>query len=89
MYPALDSKGEVVSVENVDVAPQLRHLYRYLVDSRLIVPIQSYDRSRLGILPRDVLAMIQKGDERWKKLVPAGVAQLISERGYFGCRNEG
>jgi hypothetical protein len=89
VYPALDSKGEVVSVENVDVARQLRHLYSYLVDSRLIVPIRSYDRAQLGILPRDVLAMIQKGDERWKKLVPAEVAQLISERGYFGCGDAG
>jgi hypothetical protein len=89
VYPALDLKGEVISVENVDIAPQLRHLYRYLVDSRLIIPIQSYDRSRLGIFPRDVLAMIQNGDERWRKLVPAEAARLISERGYFGYRPGG
>jgi hypothetical protein len=84
VYPSMDSNGGVISVENLDVAPQLSHLYRYLVDSGLIIPIRTYDKSQLGIFPRDVLAMIQKGDERWKQLVPAEVARLISERGYFG-----
>jgi hypothetical protein len=85
VYPALGPQGGVTAVENVEIAPQLRHLYRYLVESRLITPVRSYDRSRLGIFPRDVLAMIQKGDERWKSLVPAQVARLIIEREYFGC----
>ena len=84
VYPALDSKGGVISVEDVDVAPQLRHLYRYLLDNHLLVPIRTYDKSQLGIFPRDVLVMIQEGDERWKQLVPAEVARMISERGYFG-----
>ena len=86
VYPSLDSKGGVVSVEDMEVAPQLRHLYRYLVDGGLIVPIRTYDRSQLGIFPRDVLDMIQEGDMRWKKLVPAEVARLIGEQGYFGYR---
>jgi hypothetical protein len=84
VYPSLDSNGRVVSTENLTVAPQLRHLYRHLVDNGLIIPIRTYDRSQLGIFPRDVLAMIQQGDLRWKKLVPAEVARLIGERGYFG-----
>jgi hypothetical protein len=33
--------------------------------------------------------MIQKGDERWKQLVPAEVAPLIIERGYFGSHWDG
>ncbi len=86
VYPSLDSKGGIVSVENMEVAPQLRHLYHHLVDSGLIIPIRTYDRSQLGIFPRDVLVMIQEGDMQWKKLVPAEVARLISERGYFGYR---
>jgi hypothetical protein len=84
VYPALDSKGKVISVEDVDVAPQLRHLHRYLLDNGLLVPIRAYDRSQLGIFPRDVLAMIQEGDERWKRLVPSEVARMIAERRYFG-----
>jgi hypothetical protein len=84
VYPSLDSKGGVISVETVEIAPQLRHLYRYLVESRLIIPIRTYNKSLLGIFPNDVLLMIREGDERWKQLVPAEVAQLISERGYLG-----
>lgn len=84
VYPSLDSKGGVISVETVEIAPQLRHLYRYLVESRLIIPIRTYNKSLLGIFPNDVLLMIREGDERWKQLVPAEVARLISERGYWG-----
>ena len=84
VYPALDSRGEIISAETVEVAPQLRNLYRYLLDNRLIVPIRTCDESHLGIFPRDVLAMIREGDKHWRELVPAEVAQLISERGYFG-----
>ena len=84
VYPALNAEGGVLSVENVDVARQLRHLYCYLLDNSLIIPIRTYDKTKLGIFPRDVLRMIQQGDERWKQLVPAEVARLISERGYFG-----
>jgi hypothetical protein len=89
VYPGLDAKAEVVSVENLEVASQLRHLYRFLVDNGLIIPIRTYDRAQLGILPRNVLAMIQKGDERWRQFVPAEVARLITERGYFGYRPGG
>jgi hypothetical protein len=85
VYPALTAEGGVLSVENVDVAPQLRHLYRYLLDNSLIIPIRTYDKSKLGVFPRDVLGMIQQGDARWKTLVPAEAARVISERGYFGC----
>jgi len=84
VYPSLNAAGDVISVENMDVAPQLRHLFRYLVESGLILSIPVYDRTKLGIFPRDVLAMIRSGDERWKELVPAEVARIISERGYFG-----
>ena len=84
VYPSLDSKGGVISVETVEIAPQLRHLYRYLVESRLIIPIRTYNKSLLGIFPNDVLLMIREGDERWKQLVPAEVARLVSERGYWG-----
>jgi hypothetical protein len=84
VYPSLNAEGDVISVENMDVAPQLRHLFRYLVESGLILSIPVYDRTKLGIFPRDVLAMIRSGDERWKELVPAEVARIISERGYFG-----
>jgi hypothetical protein len=84
VYPALDRKGEIISVENMDMAAQLRLLFRYLLDCRLIIPIRTFDKSKLGIFPRDVLAMIQNGDEHWRRLVPAEAARLISERGYFG-----
>ncbi len=86
VYPALEPDGAVVSVTNLIVAPQLQHLYLYLVESGLIKPITSYNKALLGIYPRNVLKMLQEGDPRWKTLVPPEVAKLISERAFFGYK---
>jgi hypothetical protein len=86
VYPALEPDGGVVSVTNLIVAPQLQHLYQYLVESGLIVPITSHNKSLLGIFPRNVLKMIQEGDPRWTALVPMEVARLIRERAFFGYK---
>jgi len=84
-YPAFDPKGGgLITAESAVVAPQLRNLYRHLFENKMIVPIQRYDTSRLGFFPRDVLALIQKGDPAWESRVPAEVVKLIKQRGYFG-----
>jgi hypothetical protein len=89
VYPALEPGGGLITVDTAQVAPQLRHLYQYLVANRLIIPIRRFDKSRLGIFPRDVLAMIQKCDESWRRLVPVEVARVIGQRCYFGYRPAG
>jgi len=84
-YPAFDPQGGgLITAESVAVAPPLRNLYRHLLENKMIVPIQRYDTSRLGFFPRDVLALIQKGDPAWESRVPAEVVKLIKQRGYFG-----
>jgi len=88
VYPALEPDGAVLSVSNLIVAPQHQHLYQYLVESGLIIPITSYSKSLLGIYPRNVLKMIQEGDERWETFVPSEVAGLIRERALFGYRQK-
>lgn len=89
-YPAADSTtGGLVTAANVTVAPQLAHLYRHLLENNLIVPIERCNTERLGIFPRDVLALIGMGDPLWESGVPPVVAKLIKERGYFGYRAAG
>ncbi len=84
-YPAFGPNGkDLITAENIEITPRARNLYCHLFENKMIVPIERYDASRLGLFPRDVLALIQKGDPSWESRVPAEVAKLIKKRGYFG-----
>ncbi len=86
VYPYKDhDTGELTSLENVRVAENLKNLFRHLVDNRLLIPIEDFEETRLNIFPRDVLRLIQSGDDRWEQLVPPEVAKMIRENSYFGC----
>jgi hypothetical protein len=86
VYPSQDPEtGSIVTASTLVVAPHLRHLYAYLLESHFIENIHGFDRSSLGIFSKDVLAKIRAGDSRWEDMVPPEVAQLIRDRGLFGC----
>jgi hypothetical protein len=87
VYPVEDeTTGKLITATQVEVAPNLRHLYQYLVDNGFIQEIENFHREYLKIFPSDVLAKMQSGDPGWKKMVPPEVARIIQERGFFGYR---
>jgi hypothetical protein len=87
VYPLRDpNSGELTTVDNIEVAPKLRSLYRFLVDQGSIEQLESYREDVLPIFSREVLRLIREGDSSWEKMVPDPVAALIRERGFFGHR---
>ncbi len=87
VYPLLDqATGTLTTVENLQVAPELRTLYQYLVDKKCIEQLDSYNRQHLATFSREVLKQIQSGDPEWINHVPAEVAEVIQRRGFFGHR---
>src|SRR3954470_17336612 len=87
VYPIVDEKkGELITATKVDVAPNLRSLFQYLIDNRYIEDIRDYRKDYLRIYPPAVLAKLKAGDKSWEELVPAEVAQIIKERQFFGYR---
>ena len=84
-YPCKDlTSGALISAENLVVAPNLRHLYAYLLENLSIQGLRGYRDACLPIYSRDVLAKIRKGDASWEEMVPPQVASLIKERRLFG-----
>lgn len=84
VYPMLDpATGSLTTVENLDVAPHLRHLYQYLLQNRCIEDLPDYDPACLTILSRTVLSLIQKRDSAWETMVPPQVAEMIKARKLF------
>jgi hypothetical protein len=87
VYPSLDKKnGKLFTVENLDIAPNLRHLYQHLVDNKFIVDITGYNADVLKIYSGEVLAKIHAGDEALARLIPPPIFEVIKAKKLFGWR---
>lgn len=87
IYPLLDRKtGELTTVQNLQVAPELRKLFEYLVEKGCIEQLDNYNPAYLSIFSRDVIEQIKSGNPAWSNHVPAEVADVIRNRGFFGHR---
>ena len=87
VYPMIDeTAGKIVTATTVKVAPNLRSLFRYLIDNQYIEEITDYHPEYLRIHPPDVLAKLQSGDSSWERMVPPEVVRIIKEREFFGYR---
>ncbi len=84
VYPLREAKtGALITAGNLRVAPNLRHLYAYLIENRLIESLRDFDERCLPIFSRDVLASIRSGDAAWEAMVPPAVAEIIKDRKLF------
>lgn len=87
VYPLKDQKtGVLTTVDNLEVAPDLRKLYGYLADRGSFVALDNFNPDYLSIFSRDVLKKIAGGDDTWKDSVPAGVSDMIIKRRFFGSK---
>jgi len=89
VYPHIDlSSGRMLTVENIPVPSQLRHLYAYVLENRFIQGIRNFNADLLPIRSRDVLARIQSGDASWEHQVPPVIADIIKRDRLFGYLSE-
>jgi hypothetical protein len=85
VYPLRPNESdELKTVENLEVAPELRKLYGYLADRGSFVQLDNFKPEYLSIFSRDVLKRIAAHDDSWEAMVPPEVAELIKKRGFFG-----
>jgi len=85
VYPSLDKKtGQLFTVENLEVAPNLRHLYAHLVENKFIENITGYNAGALKIYSGEVLAKIHSGDESLAQLIPPQIFEVIRAKKLFG-----
>lgn len=66
-----------------DLPPNLRNLFRYLMDNNKLEEINDADVDSLHIISDNVLAMIRKGEQGWERFVPHKVQEAIKEHGLF------
>jgi hypothetical protein len=87
VYPMIhEQTGDLITARTLEVAPNLRSLYRYLIENEFIQEITDYNAAYLRIHPPETLAKLQSGDPGWEETVPPEVTRMIKERQFFGYR---
>ncbi len=87
IYPYLHPESkELLTVENLPIAPSLAKLYGHLIDTGNIRPLDNYNPACLQIFSRDILRRIAGRDAGWEAMVDPKVADLIKTRRYFAYR---
>lgn len=85
VYPSLDKKtGKLTTVENLEVAPNLQHLYAHLLQNKFIEDIPHFDAEALKVYSGDVLGKIQAADESLAQVIPAPIYEVIKAKRLFG-----
>ena len=86
IYPTLlksKRKNELITAENIRIDEKYQLLYEYLLKSHYILRVDSGLSDQLRIKSREVLKMIQKGNQEWEKYVPMAIANTIKEKNLF------
>ena len=90
VYPTRHrSARSVITAENLQVAPNLRHLYRHLYENHRIVSMRGYQESCLSIQSSSIAEGIRNDDDQWEQYVPPDIAAEIKSRGAFGYGSAG
>lgn len=85
VYPyASEDKTHFLSIDNVEVKPELKYLHEHLKHSKQLHDVNDFNKENLHIYSRKVLNMIINNEPGWEEMVPASVAKTINEKCLFG-----
>ena len=86
-YPAQNEMSkEIMTAANMEVPEGIKFLYKYLLDSKQIVPVYAFNKDILHIYPYNVLQDIQENKAGWESNVPQVLVDMIKEKGLFGYK---
>ncbi|MCB0354945.1 MAG: hypothetical protein KDD64_15535, partial [Bdellovibrionales bacterium] len=81
----IEDLPEIISARDIKLPSNIRSLHAHLLQSGAIVPLDNVDSSYMSTFSREVLQMIQDGNDEWREHVPPAAAALIAERKIFCC----
>ncbi len=77
--------GKLVTIDDYQPEPHLKHLYAYLYDNGYIRGLDTINEDYLAIYSHEVLDMIRCCRAGWEDMVPPKVVQMIKAQNLFGC----
>lgn len=82
--PRADDDAAIITIENLKVQTELKHLHALLVERGYIRSLDDFSPDLLGIFAAEVRRMIAAGDASWENRVPAPAGTVIRDRKLFG-----
>ena len=83
VYPTIRD-GKLLTLENADVADDLKFLLQHLIHNKAMVTADIKDVGNLEISAREIAKQIPKGEGPWENALPAVTAKTIKQRKLFG-----
>jgi hypothetical protein len=85
IYPAqLNDQGQLLSLQNLELAQEIKFLIAYLKENKHIVDLTAFEEQYLNIHHKDCLLLIKEGNPKWEQEVPEKVVEIIKEKRLFG-----
>ncbi len=89
IYPSFaQGTRSLMNSNDIDIAPHLEYLFKYLVDNNKIENITKVKEEHLHIISDLVLKMIKEGEEGWEEMVPLEVAEAIKRDVLFDYKSK-
>ncbi len=86
IYPTLKKEGgktQIIRSRAIETEPDIRLIYQYLLQNRLILDLKSELPEHLFIKSREVLRLLHEGNPEWETYVPMEIARTIREKELF------
>ncbi|OAD44870.1 nicotinate-nucleotide adenylyltransferase [Polaribacter atrinae] len=84
-YPYHDTESdEYITIENLQVHPRMKELYKFFKNNGKLVNIDDFDKDILDIFSRTILKMILNGEKGWEDMLPEGISDTIKQKRLFG-----
>lgn len=87
VYPLIEDK-KIHTGRFLKVEPEMFYLYQHLLNNDKIVDLENANRNWQGIFAREVLKMIQTGEEGWEDTMPEFTVDFIKENKLFGYQDK-
>lgn len=85
IYPSRESEeSEIITIGNMPVEEDIRHLYQFLAENQCIVDIPGYREQVLPFFSHVVMKKMKENDPDWEKMVPRYVSTFIKSKNLFG-----
>lgn len=81
--PMIDNDDNLITVEDYQPTANLNHLFKYLLDNKLIKPLNEVKHEYLSIHSHKVLQAIKSDDASWESKVPDKVKDIIKNKRLF------
>lgn len=86
VYPEIRKSGDLSDLATLDVAENLKYLYRHLLENNFICGIEASNSDYLKIYSRDILCKLPQGAGDWESNVPDEVVTAITDERLFGYK---